>query len=1413
MKLIHTFFLCLIFSLLYLPKGQSQYFVESAQDGFIIKKLVSNTTIQSGVTFSYTIFYSLPAGANNITITDNVPAGLVIDGVVAGPVCGTPTVNVVGNTVTYQLTGVVAACSGSFQINVRFPAGVTCDGERALNRVCIQADGLENLCTERLEVEATAKNPFVVNKNVVAGINPDWPTDPCRNIAAVGDTLCYNIWVTKGGGCSGDTIGQMNLNNAIVTDVLPAGAMLVSSTCGATQSGSTITWTVGNMNAALPYTSAYCQFKVYYPAGTFPAGTQVNNTALLNGDACNMPVDTFSQTTCVLISEPLDSATFAKQLYMNNFVPGCTGRYRLTICNRGNTNQTFSVSDILPTNITVNQIQVSTSGVNGAHNSSANSGAVSITTGATGSNNYNVPGGTTITDYEFMQTGLLPGNCTYIWINFTLDSGVAPGTMIENCATFNSTSVGTITDCVKFTVENSEPDLCLRKIVCDDDNTYQVGDTVRYRIRVQNIGSATLTGANLNDLLDPNLSYLGNELYYEGSSWTTPCSPDGTTIPSGATAWTGVTTAHSGNDLTWTLPDIASDCQAFYWANCGIYGVGALPFYFIEFDAVVNNDAAAGVVPNSFTAQGGNLPGTENSNTANIVINAIYGMELFKQVSIDNGATWSDTTVMTPAGSTAMYRLGFKNTSNLSVSEIKLIDLLPRDDAPDDWLVLNRAVPRGSDFDLTYGGGLAVSSTQGPVPAPTVGFSAGNNICLPVVGYSPGGCNPSAAWPWPASPTTRNVGFDFTTFALNQSETLYADFLVTTPSGAAVDEKACNDFAATSVGNFILDGTTTMVPLTANAAAPICLKVGEPINETCCDKIEIQKDQDNPCCFFFRSECRVSSFTISVTGGTITGATWNAPDPIGTAFLGQTSHTFNLANPFNIQMQPCFVADGMGPMMVTIDFVFPDGETCQKEIDLEGCKDCCPDFISKSDSTECRFELAQEQNDCEDADIKKIEINLINGTFGSPIDVPCAPGSFAPGSYVGTSAVTMTGIPCAVSDFNFVIFDAEAIDCQEYVVMEMLIHLGDGRVCMVTDSIMCPCPPAPTDCCPIIEDEYTTCEPSIDLIHGTYSIQNLNASGICYIEISSAPAGTFLQGSLSIDGSPSAIPWTTSRIPSMGDLMPPAMTDLEFTLYGVYSGDIMITVFQCDGTECMYTFPWNADEGDEPVIVDGETPITDKLLATGVRLEASAEMKRAVKYIAVGMMEEENNDSEFFAISGAVHSADSLPSYLEPVASAKMGARNAFFELKQAKLFGANETSGQFNMVFKNTVPKLRYTLFDEDGNVISKKEVNGLLENEVTTSLVQIDPDKEGLIQNITLAPNPADASTSLQYQLQNQKELRIELVDVEGRFIQLIQDQRMGAGSHEVQLLTNKLSPGNYLLRFMADGVLETMQLVIVR
>ena len=131
-------------------------------NGFTIKKQVSNSTVPSGVVFTYTIFYTIPAGASNVVITDQIPASLVIDNVVPGSGCGTPTVTVAGNLVSYALASVSSGCSGTFQINVHFPAGTTCPQTTARNQVCLEAKDQPKICTEFVSTTATAANPFTI---------------------------------------------------------------------------------------------------------------------------------------------------------------------------------------------------------------------------------------------------------------------------------------------------------------------------------------------------------------------------------------------------------------------------------------------------------------------------------------------------------------------------------------------------------------------------------------------------------------------------------------------------------------------------------------------------------------------------------------------------------------------------------------------------------------------------------------------------------------------------------------------------------------------------------------------------------------------------------------------------------------------------------------------------------------------------------------------------------------------------------------------------------------------------------------------------------------------------------------------------------------------------------------------------
>ncbi|MBP7505659.1 MAG: hypothetical protein KA780_09455, partial [Prolixibacteraceae bacterium] len=142
--------MCMV-CLLFMSKGiQGQVNQNEAEwngNGWSIKKVVSNLSIQSGVNFSYTILFSAPAGTASIAIQDLVPPALdIVNVTAAGPVLGVPPVIAWNNTtkiVTYNLSSLPATGppSGSFTIVVKFPEGVTCNGVTARNRAGIQVGG------------------------------------------------------------------------------------------------------------------------------------------------------------------------------------------------------------------------------------------------------------------------------------------------------------------------------------------------------------------------------------------------------------------------------------------------------------------------------------------------------------------------------------------------------------------------------------------------------------------------------------------------------------------------------------------------------------------------------------------------------------------------------------------------------------------------------------------------------------------------------------------------------------------------------------------------------------------------------------------------------------------------------------------------------------------------------------------------------------------------------------------------------------------------------------------------------------------------------------------------------------------------------------------------------------------------
>ncbi len=1039
--------------------------------GYSLKKVVSNTTIASGVNFSYTIMFTAPAGATTVSISDDIPTNLVVVSVpTPAPVNGvTPVVTTTGTpgvneVVSYSLSGLPggSASSGSFTIVVKFPEGTTCNGAAARNRASIIIDD-KIYYTPFVSTTATAVDPWRVTKSIVSGpvVNPSG--GGCGYLMEPGDTVTYRLSVLKNSPYYGNVVGQQNMSSAVVTDVLPAGAIMLSSTCGIpANSTGTITWTPnsGNLNAATPFAYYYCDITVYYPAGSFPIGSFINNEVDLDGIMCGQQVSHTSNETCIEIANivPNPNGYFNKSIYLTNRVPGCQGFYRVTFCNTGNVAlSAFNIDDIIPSGISVNQVKVFSGNATTTMSLFANSGANTIAPSITTSYFDSGTLGFTVNDLQLQMTGSLPvGQCIHMYIYFEVDPNPT-GTIVTNCADFDGllNSLSLSQACVSFTVEEGEPHACVLKDVCSPLASYDPGDIVRFRLRVQNIGSADITGASFQDNLHSNFTYVGNESYYIANTYNPACSSGGG-IPSGTTAWPGVIPNHTGNNLDWMLPNISSDCQLFYVGYCGYYGTWGLSYYFVEFDVMIDSSAMPGVTPNNYDISGGNLSGTSTSNTTYTLVVASFGQEVNKQVSTDNGTTFASSGTVTPGGS-ARYRLNYKNTSNVTVSTVNLVDLLPMDDGASDWLILNRAVTRGSQFNVGYNNNHSTSVSAGSSPTPTLTFAPGMNICLPPFGIS-SGCTPTS---WGATPD-QNIRVDYGAFLLGSNVTVREDFDVTIPANATNQQTACNDFAAISTADFLLDGVPQSVALTPIAAPPVCVTIDTSVvSSSCCDSIRIEQVSDaagNDCCVRIVTDCEVKAITVSVTNGTISSTAWNC-GTVPPGYAGQSSFTF-AANNCVVDMTNCFDPDQTGTMTVTYTINFQNGEECEKTIELD-CGDshteCCDsttlELLHDADiQGECCARLVTE---CE---VDSIEVTIGNGTFAS-VSWNCGT---VPAGYTGLSSYTFDANLCPVD----MIICADP-DQTGIVSITYMIYFHNGEKCEKT--IKLECDVTPVNCCDSIE--------------------------------------------------------------------------------------------------------------------------------------------------------------------------------------------------------------------------------------------------------------------------------------------------------------------------------------------------------
>ncbi len=517
-----------------------------------------------------------------------------------------------------------------------------------------------------------------------------------------------------------------------------------------------------------------------------------------------------------------------------------------------------------------------------------------------------------------------------------------------------------------------------------------------------------------------------------------------------------------------------------------------------------------------------------------------------------------------------------------------------------------------------------------------------------------------------------------------------------------------------------------------------------------------------------------------------------------------------------------FTPGAIGTYMVTYSL-----NGCFKSVTIivKKCvQSCCPLFISSKDSLKCSIKLVHQQDSCRDT-IRSISITLTNGQFlAGGITSSCTGLVFNPASYDGTSSVNITNA-CNLPFGGHLTTNLTPKDCTKPILAVFQITMASGKICAFQEQLKCPCPPV-DDCCAKISALFSPCEPYKDLLHGKFTITNLNPSSpICKVSISATPTASFASSGLMIDGSSKPISyWNPTMIPSVGVISPAAVNTIMFNLAVdiSYTGNIQITVIKCDSTECTFPIKWKGKSLTPVQIGVTQVPVQVEtgygLSAYQFKLIGSGNNAIAAKYCSIGM--DTNDCPKIFAISGAMHSSDSFPSYLEPVELAQMGNNNAFFGLCCPRPLKQGDSSGLFNIVLKvkkekgKTTP-LRITLLDSEGGIIYSDTLHvNNIGTEITTSIIEIDVSEIADKGNaISVYPNPAADKLTVEFSLVQSEMIVLQLLSSSGMLIKELVTGMRPLGLNQFLLGTENLSAGSYIIKMQSGRGVDFVKFEVVK
>ena len=817
-----------------------------AQQVTISKTSNAPSPVPSGQAFTYTLTYSWSGGAPaSITIADAIDPQLDV----ISTLPGSPIAAVAGNAVSFTLnpTNTPALTSpsgaGTVQINVRFREGVTCDGARTCNTASIALPGMEPVRSNTVCNTASAANKWTFQKSLIAG-------------CAVDDDVIFRVCVINP---SGGNIGGLNLTNVVLSDVVPTGAVVTSVSGNWTtfsQGGSAVTLGGGSSTLPVsPWNAWYCVYlHVRFPSSAFNAGDQVVNRATLRYQTpCDTTARVFNSEASVTLCKGVSDGNAYKGLSINisfpddayyypSFSPNCCGTYRMNYTNTGTLSQSgFVMEDLLPSTLNVNTIITNAP----SWASTATPVTVSVYCWSAGNCSTTPCATYTVTTagqnsraVSTLGLGSDPKICKVRWsysqpigvaesiwnyldvcvrtTSYATGLAVEPPQDIINTVTVQATNLAQKTGTHTRAVDLLRPKILASKFLIGEcgpngnpkpGGPFVPGSIVRWRMAVSNVGNTDALNCAITDALTPGFTYNGNASWFFGTfnymadQYNPPCSQLVAITPTSpsSTSATGTITplsAIGASTANFNIQRLPFECN------------GTVKYLIIEFDVRVGDNPAVapGQYPNCFSFSAANLPAAVNSNCPVVTINAVAQLTILKEVRrLPSGAFSSTATV--PPGGQAEFRLTVKNTGNMPLKDICLLDIMPHTGDIEVISSSSAYASRGSGFDLPLSTAIAVTGY-------TFGYDATKNPRRTAV------CNGFCGMVDPASglgvgPLVNGTfggtfaGSPYSFVASSQAATqipingtLSITARGTVPPGTALGKTACNSFAvrATPVG-------------------------------------------------------------------------------------------------------------------------------------------------------------------------------------------------------------------------------------------------------------------------------------------------------------------------------------------------------------------------------------------------------------------------------------------------------------------------------------------------------------------------------------------------------------------------------------------------------------------------------------